>query len=515
MGQEVGFVEEKEKIELSEADNTDTSNKEEHTTRNWVNQLFYKRRAPTQDAKKDSGDQEGALTVGEHVQQKDKEKCGDDSTDTLEVVTTVNKALTIVMGTDESSKTNIDLWYDNLVHNSEKMNIEKVQQQQQEYDMQEVVQKHLDVVNNVNMLDSETNGIDGDKGKDAYPEVENEQVDNGGDKTQSQQQLVEKKMEVEGLTEPLPHAIIASTFDSPVKVLYDIVSHNINEINEQQHMEVNDKISKEDADEDQNQHNLNHALKVADLSPDVQSKGKKNRANAETKNVCKHVRNLNDTIHKWWSKDCSSKLRPLFKVVPSFINWQIWKRRNIISHRGNMSFYGMVMEVNINLYHLDTFTYQWLQNIPNTWHLMLVAFCIRNDEGNLIHAESFGLGITSVLMSETMALRRGLEYSIIHQYLPVILETDSLMLQKILNGIWEVSWSSRVEVKRINGLRINVDARVEHTLREGNTFADYLCNSPNSRKNQISDYQSYRCHRRRPNHGPWMGPRTVGMVQNL
>ncbi|KAH0655675.1 hypothetical protein KY285_030557 [Solanum tuberosum] len=209
MGQEVGSVEEREKIELSEADNTDTSNKEEHTIRNWVNQSFYKRRAPTQDAKKDSGDQEGDLIVGEHVHQKDKENGGDDTTDTSEVVTTVSKAITVVvcsdkeqeqqqlqsqqqtlynaeMGVDESSKTNSDLWYDNLVHNNEKMNIEKVQQQQQEQhlidlentneesnlqddvqqqlidvekdsnrsDLQEVVQKHLDVVNN---------------GKDAYP----------------------------------------------------------------------------------------------------------------------------------------------------------------------------------------------------------------------------------------------------------------------------------------------------------------------------------------------------------
>ncbi|KAG5594237.1 hypothetical protein H5410_035469 [Solanum commersonii] len=229
MRQEVGSVEEKEKIELSEADNTDTSNKEESTTRNW-------------DAKKDSDDQEGALTVGEHVQQKDKEICGDDTTDTSEVVTTVGKAITVVvcsdkeleqqqlqsqqqtlynaqMGTDESNKTNSDLCYDNLVHNIEKMNTEKVQQQQQEQyltDLEntneesnlqddEVIQKHIDVVNNVNnLLDSETNGIDGDKGKDAYLEVENEQVDNGGNKTQSQQQMVEKKMEIKELTEPLP-----------------------------------------------------------------------------------------------------------------------------------------------------------------------------------------------------------------------------------------------------------------------------------------------------------------------
>ncbi|KAH0698549.1 hypothetical protein KY284_012764 [Solanum tuberosum] len=80
----------------------------------------------------------------------------------------------------------------------------------------------------------ETNGVDEDKWKDTYPEVENEQVDNDGDKTQSQQKMVEKKMEIEGLTEPLPQAIIASTFDSPIKVLHNIVAHNINEINEQQ-----------------------------------------------------------------------------------------------------------------------------------------------------------------------------------------------------------------------------------------------------------------------------------------
>ena len=49
------------------------------------------------------------------------------------------------------------------------------------------------------------------------------------------------------------------------------------------------------------------------------------------------------------------------------------------------------------------------------------ACWIRNDAGNLIHAESFGLGITPFLLSEAMALRTWLEYCIIHQFLPVIL----------------------------------------------------------------------------------------------
>ncbi|KAH0698548.1 hypothetical protein KY284_012763 [Solanum tuberosum] len=106
MGQEVGSVKEKEKIELSEANNTHTSNKEEHTTRILVNQSFYKRRAPTQDDKKDSGDQERALTDGEHVLQKDKEKCGDETTDTSDVVTTVRKAILVVVCSDKEQEQN-------------------------------------------------------------------------------------------------------------------------------------------------------------------------------------------------------------------------------------------------------------------------------------------------------------------------------------------------------------------------------------------------------------------------
>lgn len=78
-----------------------------------------------------------------------------------------------------------------------------------------------------NLLHNEKNGMDWDKGKNAYPEGENEQVDKGGDKTQSKQQLVQKKMEIEGFTKPLPHPIIAWTTDSHVKVLYEIVAHNI------------------------------------------------------------------------------------------------------------------------------------------------------------------------------------------------------------------------------------------------------------------------------------------------
>lgn len=36
---------------------------------------------------------------------------------------------------------------------------------------------------------------------------------------------------------------------------------------------------------------------------------------------------LKETIYKWWHKQCSSKLRPIFNVVPCFILWMIWKKK--------------------------------------------------------------------------------------------------------------------------------------------------------------------------------------------
>lgn len=38
------------------------------------------------------------------------------------------------------------------------------------------------------------------------------------------------------------------------------------------------------------------------------------------------------------------------------------------------SFHGIVMEVNKNLCHLATFSYPWLQNVPNTWHILIRYF---------------------------------------------------------------------------------------------------------------------------------------------
>ncbi|KAH0670783.1 hypothetical protein KY289_025276 [Solanum tuberosum] len=192
-----------------------------------------------------------------------------------------------------------------------------------------------------------------------------------------------------------------------------------------------------------------------------------------------------------------------FKV--SFLVWRfwikripigevlIWKRRNTINHGGRMSYMGMELEINRNLFLLAKYNYPWLKNLPTSWPGLVRfleeyiptlgcrtvvwkllemgsfkcnsdgaskgnpspssgAFCIRNGEGNLFYAEVGRLFDGSNLVAEVVALRLGLEYCVQHNLLPVTLETDSLSLKNILDGSWEIPWGIVMEVKRIKML---------------------------------------------------------------
>lgn len=63
------------------------------------------------------------------------------------------------------------------------------------------------------------------------------------------------------------------------------------------------------------------------------------------------------------------------------------------------------------------------------------AFFIRNGDGNLIYAKVRKLEYGTNLITKVVTLRLGLEYFIVHNFLPLTLKTDSLTLNKILGGI--------------------------------------------------------------------------------
>ncbi|WMV59135.1 hypothetical protein MTR67_052520, partial [Solanum verrucosum] len=227
---------------------------------------------------------------------------------------------------------------------------------------------------------------------------------------------------------------------------------------------------------------------------------------------------IKQTLDKWWKSDCVAKLKPLFRAVPIFIIWQIWKRRNIIDHGGKMSKNAMIMEINRNLYLLASYRYPWFQQLPGNWPMLVkvledykplisskvvtwecpskgkfkcnsdgtfkhmlgvssIAFCIRNHYGDFIFAETRKVQLRSALEAEVRALGVGLIYCINHNIFPLILETDSLVTKKVLDGVREVPWSISVEVRGIKSMLETYNVEIKHIFREGNTLADFLANN--------------------------------------
>lgn len=104
------------------------------------------------------------------------------------------------------------------------------------------------------------------------------------------------------------------------------------------------------------------------------------------------------------------------------------------------------------------------------------GFCIRNWNGEFIYAEYHNLGVKTSLEAEATVMDKGLQYCLDQQLTPVILETDSLILENILDGIWEVPWCISLLIKKIKWMMKNGNVEVKHVMREGNKVADFLTN---------------------------------------
>ncbi|KAK4736705.1 hypothetical protein R3W88_000402 [Solanum pinnatisectum] len=83
------------------------------------------------------------------------------------------------------------------------------------------------------------------------------------------------------------------------------------------------------------------------------------------------INQLQQIMEDWWKADGSPKLKQLFKVVPAFITWEIWKRRNVMKHGGNMSTTSMIVEIHRNIYLFTKSKYPWLKNVPQNWPLIV------------------------------------------------------------------------------------------------------------------------------------------------
>ncbi|XP_019256312.1 PREDICTED: uncharacterized protein LOC109234702 [Nicotiana attenuata] len=69
-----------------------------------------------------------------------------------------------------------------------------------------------------------------------------------------------------------------------------------------------------------------------------------------------------------------------------------------------------------------------------------LGFCVRNDKGDVVSARAVDLGVTTNVVAEAKAILQGLEYRVEHDLHPLILETDSLVIKKVIEGEWDPTW---------------------------------------------------------------------------
>ncbi|XP_060170520.1 uncharacterized protein LOC132601457 [Lycium barbarum] len=196
---------------------------------------------------------------------------------------------------------------------------------------------------------------------------------------------------------------------------------------------------------------------------------------------------------------------------------QIWKWRNTRLLGGNMSMYKVLHESNQNIHLLRRIRFPSMQNIPDKWPDFIdyfesfrpvirtlvvkwqlpakgwfkcntggaargnsgpsyIAFCDRNEEGNLIYTAGQTIANGNILIAEALAIKKGVDYCISHQLVPLVVETDSLAMKMFISGTWEVPWSITLVVQEINRLMRGNMVIVEHIYREGNGLADILTN---------------------------------------
>lgn len=107
--------------------------------------------------------------------------------------------------------------------------------------------------------------------------------------------------------------------------------------------------------------------------------------------------------------------------------------------------------------------------------LSTYEFCLRNESGNMIYEKPGQLGVATSNV-EALAILRALRHCKAQGWDRVILETDSLSLQKINTKEWGIPWEIVQLVNKIQSIIEHINIKTIHIFREANSLKDYIAN---------------------------------------
>nr|XP_016462864.1 PREDICTED: uncharacterized protein LOC107785952 [Nicotiana tabacum] len=168
-------------------------------------------------------------------------------------------------------------------------------------------------------------------------------------------------------------------------------------------------------------------------------------------------------INEWWNKAGNTSLKAVYQAMPSLIVWHMWKRMNSGKHGKTVRRPGIKgvttnwTDLHENLAnHVPKLRYtKVMWQLPHMGWIKCntdgacrgdnrgasYGFCIRDGIGDLIYAQANVVKEATNNIAEARAILEALRYIVQMPFPACIIETDSLLMNNVLDETWETPWS--------------------------------------------------------------------------
>ncbi|XP_055815758.1 uncharacterized protein LOC129885490 [Solanum dulcamara] len=218
---------------------------------------------------------------------------------------------------------------------------------------------------------------------------------------------------------------------------------------------------------------------------------------------------LRKVIMLWRERDVKKAIRSYYRAIPNFIIWKLWRRRNRMKDEGKkLSIQRVIHNITKNIFMMlqmrkpnmkcpcnwpdmikelksyspkmkairvlwDFPPVGWLKyNIDGASRgnpsISSYAFCLRNESGDLLYVERATIENTTNSVAEAKTILEACKHSRQEQHNNIIIQTDSMLLYKILEGKWSCPWIITEMVTEIKTCLQDKQHTFQHILREGN-----------------------------------------------
>ncbi|XP_016486311.2 uncharacterized protein LOC107806632 [Nicotiana tabacum] len=187
---------------------------------------------------------------------------------------------------------------------------------------------------------------------------------------------------------------------------------------------------------------------------------------------------LHQAITKCWTAKVCLRLKPVMQALPSCVVWELWKRRNSMKYGEGVTTSRVIYQVSSHLQALVKVRKPGMDVVPHKWQDLLARMenFTHKLKGDIVKSVGKEIEETTNTVAEAKAMVEALRFCRFQHYSHVWLQTDSMVLKKIMDGIWKPPWIISEQIEEMMQLMNEGNYTVTHIHREGNKLADHLAN---------------------------------------